>query len=195
MSSRTLTDTKKRYSNIERECLVVAYGLEKFEFYLLGRKTIIETDHSPIEQIFKKNIREAPGRLQRLLLRCLRFDVQVKYKPGKTIPVADVLSRVCLDKSQQIKDNTVRFVSDTPCPIKINTMKSASALDPTMIKLKDTIYRGWPAHRKECPPELLDFWNFRCDLVLEDGLILKSDRILIPKQLRGQVLDVVHLAH
>ena len=58
MSSRTLTDTKKRYSNIERECMAVAYGLEKFEFYLLGRTTTIETDHSPIEQIFKKNIRE-----------------------------------------------------------------------------------------------------------------------------------------
>ena len=67
MSSRTLTDTEKRYSNIERECLAVAYGLEKFEFYLLGRTTIIETDHSPLEQIFKKSIREAPGRLQRLL--------------------------------------------------------------------------------------------------------------------------------
>lgn len=78
MSSRTLTDTKKRFSNIERECLAVAYGLETFEFYLLGRKPIIETDHSPIEQILQKNIREAPGRLQRLLLRCLRFDVQVK---------------------------------------------------------------------------------------------------------------------
>ena len=195
MSSRTLTDTEKRYSNIEHECLAVAYGLEKFEFYLLGRTTIIETDHSPLEQIFKKNIREAPGRLQRFLLRCLQFDVQVKYKSGKTIPVVDALSRVCFDKSQQIKDNTVHFVTDIPCPIDINAVKSASALDPTMIKLKNTIYRGWPAHRKECPPELLDYWNFRCDLVLEDGLILKSDVILIPKQLRRQVLDVIHPAH
>jgi hypothetical protein len=32
MSSWALTDTKKRYSNIERECLAVTYGLEKFEF-------------------------------------------------------------------------------------------------------------------------------------------------------------------
>ena len=114
----------------------------------MGRTTIIETDHSPLEQIFKKNIREAPGRLQRFLLRCLQFDVQVKYKPGKTIPVVDALSRVCFDKSQQIKDNTVHFVTDIPCPIEINAVKSASALDPTMIKLKNTIYRGWPAHRK-----------------------------------------------
>ena len=41
----------------------------------------------------------------------------------------------------------------------------------------------------------LQWWNFRYALVLEDGLTLKSDRILIPKQLRRQVLDVIHLAH
>lgn len=80
------------------------YGLEKFEYYLLGRRTLVETDHSPLEQIFKKNIAEAPGRLQRLLLRCLRFDVEVKYRPGKTIPVADTLSRMCFEKKQSKAD-------------------------------------------------------------------------------------------
>ena len=63
MASRTLTDIESRYSNIERECLAVVFGLEKFEYYLYGRKVIVETDHSPIEQIFKKNIAEAPARL------------------------------------------------------------------------------------------------------------------------------------
>ena len=70
------------------------YGVEKFEYYLLGREVIVETDHSPLEQIFKKNLAEASSRLQRMLLRCLRFNVQVKYKPGKSIPVADALSRL-----------------------------------------------------------------------------------------------------
>lgn len=87
----------------------------------------------------------------------MRLDVQVKYKPGKTIPVADALSRVCFDKSQQIKDNTVYFLTYIPCPIDISAVKSASAVDPAVIKLKDTIYRGWLAHRKECLPELLDY--------------------------------------
>ena len=56
---------------------------------------IVETDHSPLEQIFKKNIAEVPARLQRLLLRCMKFDMTVRYKAGKSIPVADALSRVC----------------------------------------------------------------------------------------------------
>ena len=57
MTSRSLTDTDSRYSNIEGECLAVMFGpvgLEKFEYYLLGRHSLVETDHSPLGQIFKK---------------------------------------------------------------------------------------------------------------------------------------------
>ena len=96
MGSRSLTGAESRYSNIERECLAVMYGLEKFEYYLMGRHTLVETDHSPLEQIFKKNVAEAPARLQRMLLRCLKYDIDVKYKPGIKVPVADALSRVCI---------------------------------------------------------------------------------------------------
>ena len=63
MGSRSLTDAETRYSNIERECLSVQYGLEKFEYYLMGRHTLVETDHSPLEQIFKKNVADAPAPL------------------------------------------------------------------------------------------------------------------------------------
>ena len=45
MASRAFTDVESRYSNIERECLAVVFELEKFEYYLYGRKVIVETDH------------------------------------------------------------------------------------------------------------------------------------------------------
>ena len=101
MASRCLTPTESRYSNIERECLAVLFDLKKFEYYLLGRKVLVETHHSPLEQIFKKNLSEVPSRLQRFILRCLKFDIQVQYKPGRTIPVADALSRVCFKPSER----------------------------------------------------------------------------------------------
>ena len=112
MASRSLTDAESRYSNIERECLAVTYGLEKFSYYLLGRNVTVETDHSPMEQIFKKSINEAPSRLQTLLLKCLRFDIHVQYKQGRSIPVADALSRVFHEKrAHNMKDS-----SDDPAP-------------------------------------------------------------------------------
>lgn len=94
MASRTLINAKSRYSNTERKCLGIMYSLEKFEYYLLGRQVIVGTNALPLEQIFKKNITEEQARLQRLLLRCLRFDVQIQYKQGESIPVADKLTFV-----------------------------------------------------------------------------------------------------
>ena len=196
MCSRTLTDTETRYSNIERECLAVKFGLDKFEYYLMGRHTAIETDHSPLEQIFKKNIAEVPTRLQNMILWCLRFDITVKYKPGIKIPVADALSRVCLQRPKHEPcQKEVSFISSMQLPIELQRIKDASLQDATLNLLKDIVYKGWPPLRKKCPQELWEFWNFRCDLVIDDGLVLKGDRIIIPKSLRKEVLDAIHLGH
>ena len=148
---------------------------------------------------------EAPARLQRLLLRCMRFDVEVKYRRGETIPVADALSRVCFKNgihelgSQESEScapgYSIHFITDKSCPISMESVKSAIGKDPTLYLLKDTIYNGWPSYRKQCPKELWDYWNFRCDLVLEDGLILKGDWVVIPESLRAQVLESTHTGH
>ena len=200
MASRSLTDTETRYSNIERERLGVMYGLEKY--YLLGRHIVVETDHSPLEQIFKKHIADAPSRLQRILpvLRCHRFDLEVKYRPGKSIPVADALSRVCFGDNIGLhairrSEYDVHFITDVSCPINMEHVKSAMTPDATLNMLKDMIYLGWPHYRKQCPQELWDYWNLSSDLVLEDGFILKGDKIVIPEQLRTQVLQAIHTGH
>ena len=198
MTSGSLTGAETRYSNIERECLAVKFGLKKFEYYLMGRHTIVESDHSPLEQIFKKNIAEVPTRLQNLILWCLRFDVTVVYKPGIKIPVADALSRVCLppaETGQREQGHEVHFVTGLSTPININRIKEESLKDSTLNLLKDIVFKGWPDQRKRCPQELWEFWNFRCDLIIDDGLVLRGDRILIPKILRKQVLEAIHTAH
>ena len=197
MASRSLTPTETRYSNIERETLAVVFGLEKFEYYLLGRQVLVETDHSPLEQIFKKNLAEVPSRLQRFILRCLKFDIQVKYKPGKTIPVADALSRVCFTRTtgEGGEESEVHFINTTTSLIDISTVREEVMADPVMNLLKNTVYKGWPEYRKQCPQELWDYWTFRCDLILEDGLVMKGDRIIIPEKLREEVLKAIHTGH
>ena len=160
MASRCLTPTESRYSNIERECLAVLFGLEKFEYYLLGREVLVETDHSPLEQIFKKNLADVPSRLQRFILRCLKFDIQVQYKPGGTIPVADALSRVCFKPSKGKSTNEtseVHFINTSSSLVDISMVKDVTAKDPVMNLLKNMIYRGWPDYRKQCPHELWDY--------------------------------------
>ena len=76
-------------------------GFKKFEGYLLGREVVVESDHSPLEWIFGKNIAGTLARLQRFSLRCLEFDITLKYEPRKLIPVAHALSRVCFKEEVQ----------------------------------------------------------------------------------------------
>ena len=89
--SKLLTETEARYSNIEREMLAVVHGLEKFHYFAYGRHVTVETDHKPLESIFKKHISSAPPRIARMMLRIQKYDVEIKYVPGKDIPVADAV--------------------------------------------------------------------------------------------------------
>ena len=73
-ASRTLSPTEKNYATVEKECLVIVFACERFSQYrrqyLAHRENIsVETDHKPLESIFKKFLLSAPCRLQRLLLR------------------------------------------------------------------------------------------------------------------------------
>lgn len=93
-SSRALTPAETRYSQIEKELLAQVFGLEKHHEYVYGREIVLWTDHKPLVSITQRSLgTAAPKRLQRLLLRLMQYDVQIKYMPGPELFLADTLSR------------------------------------------------------------------------------------------------------
>ena len=52
----------------------------------------METDHKPLKAIFRKPLNECPPRLQRMLLKLTKYDLEVKYVPGKQQMISDCLS-------------------------------------------------------------------------------------------------------
>ena len=91
-ASKTLTDVESHYANIERVCLSVCFGLEKFHTYIYRRHVLIENDHKLLEMIQLKPIHVAPPRLQQMLLYMQKYDYTISYKPGKDMVLADHLS-------------------------------------------------------------------------------------------------------
>ena len=90
---KSLTTAQQAYAQIEKEALALVFGCEKLHHYLYGRDFIAETDHKPLEIIMKKPLHLVAMRLQRLRIRLQRDNVTVQYVRGKSIPVADTLSR------------------------------------------------------------------------------------------------------
>ena len=108
-ASKALTPAETRYANIERELLaVVVYGCEKFHSYLYGRSFVVRTDQRPLEQVHKKNMMQAPPRLQRFLLRLQPYDRIIKYLPGREIVTADSLSRFSPVDQFEVPDMNVK---------------------------------------------------------------------------------------
>ena len=49
--------------------------------------------------------------------------------------------------------------------------------------------------RSECPLQLRDFWSYRDELSILDGLVLKGTRIIIPEACCEEVLIKLHEGH
>ena len=74
--SRYLNETEKKYSIGELELLAVVWGLEKFLFYLYGKKVYLYTDHQALEPLIKRNRcnKQYSARLTRWLHRFRYFN-------------------------------------------------------------------------------------------------------------------------
>ena len=57
------------------------------------------------------------------------------------------------------------------------------------------IVTGWPENRSEVEPELQDFWNFRDELCICDGRLMKSTRSIYKCSVRDEMLKKIHGSH
>ncbi|XP_046640221.1 uncharacterized protein K02A2.6-like [Daphnia pulicaria] len=201
-SSTSLTDTQKRYFQIEKELLAVQFGLMRFRQYVYGQMVVVETDHKPLVGLLEKPIASCSPRIQRMRLQLQRFDFQLVYKPGKELFIADTLSRapsprLFTDDVTQDCEEQVHAVLDLIIPHDSTRVKFAAATmaDPTLRLLKEVLRRGWPDHKAQCPVAVKPFWPVRHHLSEADGLLLNGSRLVVPISLRQEVLAGIHDGH
>ena len=78
--------------------LAIVFSTQKFREYILGKTTLVQTDHKPLETILRKPMATAPLRLQAMILKVSGFELKVDYLPGKKQVLADTLSRANLNE-------------------------------------------------------------------------------------------------
>ena len=193
-ASKSLSDCETRYANIEQEMLAVVFGCERFHTYVYGTRFTVESDHKPLEMIILKNLAAAPQRLQRMLLRIQPYEVQIRYRPGKEMALADTLSRQpCPDNKTIELDVQISHVQFSTR--KLDDLRRETRNDSELQNLLKVIVDGWPDRQRDVHPQLRSFWAYRDELVSDDGIVLKGNRIVMPESLHSETLAKLHEAH
>ena len=213
-ASRSLTETECNYVQMEKGLLAIVFGVEKFESYLYGRKFKVETDHKPLESILKNSLLSAPKRLQRMMLRLQNFDFEVEYKKGTLLHLADTLSRAYLPHGQiKCSKEDVFLTVNVRSPVEeeieavdalsfvsispqgLDRVQRAMEADSGMVLLKTVIQTGWPDTKEEVPVSIQGYFHFGDELSVQDGLVLKGERLVVPQSMREEIKQKLHQSH
>lgn len=144
-----------------------------------------------------------------------RYDITVKWRPGKELLLADALSRafiqtenvdlekeissqICtINNLQKDIDSHVKMVENS-LPITLDKkeqFKRETENDEELRLLKKYITEGWPESKSNLPGNIKQCYNYASELTIMDDLIFKSAKILVPKSLRKEMLKIVHYNH
>jgi hypothetical protein len=128
-----------------------------------------------------------------------KYDLNVKFVPGKQIPVSDMLSRMPLKDKFNNEDFDLHIHTVLKgLPItdrRLESLRHDTKTDASMNLLKQTINEGWPISRADCNPAVVEFFNHRDELSVADDLIFRGQTIVIPASARQQLIESVHQGH
>lgn len=199
-ASKSYSETEKRWANIEKEFYAVLFGLTKFHQYVYGRNVTVETDHKPLLYIMKKQIDDCPARLKRMMYSLQKYQFSLVYKPGKQMFVSDFLSRAPVKCSGELEKNIELEVNQLICSIsltdeRLKEFQDACEEDDELRELKSTVQHGWPLKKSELNPMMYLYWPFRHEIYVASEILFKNDRIIVPRNLRSDMLNKIHIGH
>ena len=199
--SRSMT---QRYAQIEKEALAFTWACERLSDYLTGLTFHIHTDHKPLVPLFSsKQLDQLPVRIQRFRLRMMRFQFTISHVPGKELTIADTLSRAPTGKpspadyllEQEVSAYVSVVMQTLPATeSRLQEIKELQAKDEVCQKVYHYCLTGWPAKNK-MDPVLRPYHSVANELSVDNGLILRGNRVIIPPPLRKEMLSRIHTGH
>ena len=154
----------------------------------------------PLVSIFKKHMVDVSPRIQRLAIRTWQYDFTPEWIPGKQNSISDALSRVSpLELQDSDKEGGILAVNILQNSNfenrELEELKHATSEDIELQALKNVISTGWPQKRSSLSSSLQNYWNYRDELTMENGILLKNYKILVPRSLQQKYLEKIHAGH
>ena len=199
--SRALTTAESRYATIELECLAILFALKKCRHFLLGMPHFkVITDHKPLVGIFRNPIDDMMNpRILRMRERMVNFSFKVQWIQGKNHHIADALSRSPVFASEEEDgDQTMSIICNKIATdpglqdIYDATLSDQDYQDLIRLIKEDISPKSLPETHHARP--YTNLWG-RISIFDDTLLVLDGNRIIVPKQMRSKILDLLHISH
>ena len=215
-ASKTLTDTQRNYSQIQKEALAIVFALNKFHHFLYGRKFILVTDHKPLQTLFgptKATPSLAANRLARWALMLSQYEYTIEYRKTADHGNADALSRLPsgsdlqFDRKESSADIdcicTIKTIGSQLNPGETGALPKETAKDPVLATVIRYTREGWPLGKIREEKNDTDttaytvesFKKIRDSLSVCNGCLFYGARVVIPARLQPKVLEILHLGY
>ena len=135
-----------------------------------------------------------------MLLRLQKYDLILRYKPGKDLNIADTLAYIPDCGSDWMEEELTcainLVINNIPATNKrMQEIRDGTKNYKSLRILKRMMLNGWPVIQSQIPEEVRPYWNFRDELSEADGVLLKGERLIIPSCLQQNILQRIHMGH
>ena len=108
--SETFTSIVINYPTCDKELYALVQSVKKWKRYLMGKETIIHTDHQPLQYFHLQN-KLQKSRHYRWMGLLQKLHLVIIYKKGIHNKVVDMLSRPIINASTILKHNSIMHES------------------------------------------------------------------------------------
>ena len=188
--SSTLDPAQKNYSPTELESWAAISSCRRFRSYIKGApKLILRSDHEPLQWLRRQA--DPRGKFSRWIMELEQYEYSFEYKSGETNVVPDALSRIDLGRAETDSDdpleNGIFYVKNQPADIPsdwhdllIKEQRREPSINIAIEQLEknNNISQGR--------------FKYYHQLSMQNDLLTKSGRIIVPSSLRYQITKDYH---
>ena len=189
--SLTLNSAQRNYSPTEMECLAAISACRCFHAYIKGApKIILISDHQPLKWL--RCQRDTRGKFSRWIMELEQYHYEFEYKPGIQIPGPDALSRIDTGRTPTDDvDNYENQIYVAGEVYNVNDKNEWKQLLQVEQSRGTTIKAARDQLEENNNIKLGRFKNYK-QMLIQDDLVVKSGRILVPHSLKFQILEDFH---
>lgn len=191
-ASNSLTETQKKYAQIDKEAYAIVFGIKKFHQFLFGNHFTLITDHKPLAQIFKPQ-KGLPAysamRMQHYAVFLQAFNFNIKYRKSEDHGNADGFSRLPINETRTGEYDPIdvyQIDNLETLPVTAKEIIVEMRKDKELSKIIKALKQG-----KSLVP--LGFQDN--EFTIQNEILFRKDRVVIPKTLKERVLKELHEGH